>query len=211
MKLKLILSLFLIVSPLLAQEASWEYHRDQYLDNSDDVYSSVAYESLLAIGRLGNKEAVPFLREVKQHGLHTLSSIYDSYPELSSSRSHPGAAHIALATLGDEEAWQELTEQTFHENELLRHGALLKVKLIQSDRAIEALSNFIGDPGGDEFFGSVELLAVNELLERLDDPPFAWSSNIQSADYRNYGRASMLRWRYETFGVIPGREQVAEP
>ncbi len=172
---------------------------------------ALAGRTLLQIGRSGDPAAIPFLREQLERKPESLSRIQHMFPDegLKSRRSIAGMAQVALAQLGDEAAWEELMRQSAHEDGRVRTDALEKIRLIEGARPVEALSRFIGDLGEGDFGAAVEQGAVVALSKRLENPPApVHFGEFYAKYYSGDGREKWLRWRYENYGPIPGREEL---
>jgi len=165
----------------------------------------------LDIGTSGNREIIPMLEEIHTRRPRSVNPFDEDYPELKIKRSYSphGVAEVALIQLGDEELKSKLISESLHEDKLVRSNALRKAKMLEGDIAVEMLSYFIGDLA-DEMkkpTGWLEQLATIELSDRLADPPYEVDiDDIESLRGYRKGREAWLKWRYENYGPIPGRE-----
>jgi hypothetical protein len=158
--------------------------------------------------------ALPFLREIYANSPPEFRDSYVlKYPDIKFRYNAAGFAQIALAQMGEEDVQQALIRQSFHPNELVRHDAVEKIKKLEGDWVIEMLSNFLGDADDEsERLDYNEWFALWELAERLQNPPTPFDGlKHHKLYYREGGKEKWLKWRYDHFGVIPGRETLFEP
>jgi hypothetical protein len=198
--------------PLRATPVGFAELRERYIQEIDH-HPDRARRTLLEIGRLGDPAAIPFLLEAFRRPPMYPSNAERDFPErnFKSAGSIAGMAQVALAMLGDEERWAELEAEATSRDVNLRLNALLKIKFISGERAVELLSSFLGDREveGDKIY-LPEWGALFELTKRLDNPPFPVSdlSDLHPGYYSEGGEEKWLRWRFENYGPIPGREEL---
>lgn len=188
---------------------SWEFHRQVFLDNERERPAK-ARKALLEIIELEDDRSIPFLRELADRDPEPREPYARLDPEFVASFTYRGIAQSGLAALGDEEAWKQLSAESFHPGPSVRFNALSKIQRVPDERAVEALSNFLGDTEGTGYEATpVEWAALFELSKRLNSPPFPVQrfSDLHGF-YEGDGREKWLRWRYENYGPIPGREEL---
>jgi hypothetical protein len=214
MKHLIFLAIVSIPTAGFAQEVdSFESLKESYFKHLPH-HSDLSKDVLIQMGKRGDQAAIPFLRDIYTNAKPTsINSYTRKYPNIKFMRTLAGYAQIALAQLGEEDVLQELVKQSFHEDELVRMDALEKIKKIEGNRVIEMLSNFLGDADDEsERLDYNEWFALWELAERLQNPPTPFEGlKHHKIYYREGGKEKWLKWRYDHFGVIPGREKLFEP
>lgn len=212
--MKPLLFLFFSIIGSSAQSDSnhgWEQLRDTYVKHQRHR-PDLARKALLEMGRINDPRALAFTRDIYLHAKPDIHPDYNKHPEIKKRDTMAGVAQIALAQAGEEDVRQELVKQSFHEDELVRMDALEKIRKLEGDWVIELLSNFIGDEDEEsKRLANNEWFALYELTKRLVLPPAA----VHDPDYlwmyyKEGGKEKWLKWRYDHFGVIPGREKLFE-
>ena len=213
MKIKLyILSLILLCTFSAMQGVDLSELKQRFFENN--YYGSqVGKTSLLEIaaGDYGDA-AVIFLEEVYQGPPETRGSLHSRFPEadLKLSQEMRGVAQSALIALGNKDAKKALIAESQSDEKFIRGNALRKASMVEGDLGVELLSYFIGDTDdqGEKPLGPLDWGAVIELSKRVEDPPMKLVYNGKFQPYENGGRTAWLKWRYENFGPIPGREEL---
>jgi hypothetical protein len=211
----------LLVSAFAGSEAptqsSFKALKEAYETNKIQCETK-AGEAILDMGRLrGSEEVFRFLYTLYHYPANPNMSFGRKYPEVRSLDGYPPQiayrawAHSALVEWGYEPAIKKLDEEIRNEEKIIRAVALDKARLLKGENAMEIISRFIGDNAGGTPFGPLEWEALEELTIRLDNPPLPWSVEAKDwhdAYYKEGGREAWLKWRYENFGPIPGREDL---
>ena len=213
MKIKsYILSSILLGTFSAMQGADLSELKQRFFENN--YYGSQAGKASLleiAAGDYGDA-AVIFLEEVYQGPPETKGSLHSRFPEanLRLSREMRGVAQAGLIALGNKDAQAALIAESQSEEKPIRINALSKAKMIQGDLGIQMLSYFIGDTDdqGEKPLGPLDWGAIKELGKRVEDSPMKIENIQDYQPYENGGRTAWLKWRYENFGPIPGREEL---
>lgn len=212
--MKPLLFFFLSIIISSAQSESkqgWEQLRDTYVKHQRHR-PDLARKALLEMGRINDPRALAFMRDIYLHAKPDIHPDYIKHPEIKKRDTMAGVAQIALAQAGEVDVRQELVKQSFHPDEFVRHDAVEKIKKLEGDWVIEMLSNFLGDMDEEsERLDNNEWFALWELVKRLPDPPtpFVELHHVKHY-YLEGGKEKWLKWRYDHFGVIPGRETLFE-
>ena len=160
---------------------------------------------------LDDPRVVPYLLEEAEK-----YRVFPAYPDFKqrdiTGGQYAGLAQVALAMMGHEESFMQLFEQSFHENKVIRYNALGKIELIDGPIGVALLSNFMGDD--DTAKGRpwtvLEIEAAFALSRKLERPPFVFVGEEfpYGVNWAGEAREAYYRWRYETYGPVPGREEL---
>lgn len=181
--------------------------------NNNELFSQSGKAALLemATGNYGD-DAYRFLMRIYSGPAETRGGLHAHFPEedLKLSQEMRGVAQAALIALGDHKAKEALLDELGHKEKFIRSNALEKARMISGDEAIEILSLFLGDDTDsmDKPVGPLEWGAAIELSSRLENPPYNFKDMYHTEGYRSGGRTAWLKWRYENYGPIPGREEL---
>ena len=209
----ILLLVFICALPL---DGAWEKFRDSYL-HEHFWHPNDKYALLLEIGKEGDLDAIPFLVSVWKEGPTLQTLFIEENPEFTFLIAGQNAyAEVALAMLNYEPAWEIIEKQAEDEEIVNRTNAIKKLELIPGERGTQMLSSFIGDtsPQAYDLPETVEMVALRVLSKRLPDPPFSVldlsSLDGERADvfFSGRWRKKWLKWRYENYGPITGREEL---
>ena len=219
MKIVIVLISFFLLNWVSAQdqtttEIDFEGLRETFNVNKIENEAK-AGEAILKMAELkSDPKVLPFLLQLYNHPANPNTSFGEKYPDVRDPKGYPseiayrGWAHLGLITLGHAPAEEKLLEEILHQDKTVRSVALRKVRMLKDDLSVEALSFFLGDDETGEPFGSLEFMAVEELIERLDDPPYKFTQRNTALEYSQTGKIKWLEWRYKNYGPIPGREEL---
>ncbi len=193
---------------LYGEIPNWVELKDQYenakandLVNNPRRYNDIIVE----IGRLGDLEAIPFLREVATEPIITYPTYLTRDKDIAIFDLNQGRAEVALVLLGDEEIFQRIVENTGHEDALVRYNALMKLKLIGGDRVIEPVASYIGDLTPVDGV-RLEWESINILSELVPNPPWKYTSDeVFNFEEYKIGRKKWLEWKGQLFNAEQGR------
>ena len=201
---------------LYGETPNWVELKDQYENEKAKGYVSLPrfYNDIIVeIGRLGDPEAIPFLREVANQPMITYLTYLTKYKDIARYVSNQGKAEVALVLLGDEEIFQRILEHTRHEDEMVRYNALRKLQLIGGDRVIEPLASYIGQLNvvdGTWF----ERESIKTLSELVPNPPWQWPSGrmVKVPEYKK-GAEKWSQWKEQLFKTEQGlnTDSISDP
>ena len=192
---------------LYGEIPNWVELKDQYENAKakDTVNMPRRYNDIIVeIGRLGDPEAIPFLREVAAQPMINYLTHVREYKDIVRYDSDQGRAEVALVLLGDDDIFQRIVEHTRHEDRLVRYTTLMKLKAIGGDRVIEPLANYIGDHTLAEFtFLDVESIKI--LSELVPNPPWSYPTDrmVKTAEYKD-GVEKWSQWKDQLFKTKQG-------
>ncbi len=201
---------------LYGEIPNWVELKDQYENAKakDTANMPRRYNDIIVeIGRLGDPEAIPFLREVANRPMINYLTHVREYKDIVRYDSDQGRAEVALVLLGDDAIFQRIVEHTRHEDRLVRYTALMKLKAIGGDRVIEPLANYIGDHTLAEFkFLDEESMKI--LSKLVPNPPWSYPSDrmVKTAEYKE-GVEKWYQWKEKLFKTKQGinTDSVSDP
>jgi hypothetical protein len=210
MRINRTLTFLLLFTCSLRGEIDWAAMLEKY-SNPDSAGDRYLRESFFELAATEDPKAIEFFLEFYNDPPNTNTSWGQSHPDIRRSQTYRGLAHVALVQLGHEPAADKLIEEILHADHGGRLVAFRKAVLLEGEVGIELLSYFIGDrrveEGGPLWVG--ERAAVKELSKRVENPPVSMEeSHDSNAYYKGDGRKAWLKWRYDKFGPIPGREEL---
>lgn len=209
MKFSAILTFITLINCSLFANTNWNTLFEEY-NNPSSAGDREMRKAFLELAESDDPKAIDFFLKFYNDPPNTNTYWGQTFPDVRDASSYRGIAHVALVQLGYEPAIDKLIDEILYDDKGVRSVARRKAIMLQGDLGIELLSYFIGERRDvtKKPLGSDDWAAVKELSKRVQNPPLKIEGAYEFDAHKKGGREAWLKWRYENYGPIPGREHL---